>query len=224
MLFSILRFSANYSYLCPIYQPFHSLPFMKHLLPMLWLAGLSLCAQAAELTDNDSLMVQARALHTRIFSIDTHTDTPLDFTPYYNIGSREKSQVCLPKMAEGGLDAQYLACWVKQGACDSIGRQKAIRRVQRLVASVHHQIEMNSPACGRKHLLAGFAPQQGSPLRLPLRLPQLPQPQPQLDGRATEGHCPERRRGAGLPRAGVPEPHPQKCDDRRLHATPLPPD
>lgn len=121
---------------------------MKHLLPMLWLAGLSLCAQAAELTDNDSLMVQARALHTRIFSIDTHTDTPLDFTPYYNIGSREKSQVCLPKMAEGGLDAQYLACWVKQGACDSIGRQKAIRRVQSLVASVHHQIEMNSQACG----------------------------------------------------------------------------
>lgn len=121
---------------------------MKQILILLLLAGCSLCTRAAHPLQADSLVAQARALHARIFSIDTHTDTPLDFTPYYNIRKREKTQVCLPKMAEGCLDAQYLACWVRQGECDSIGRQKAIRRIHTLIEGVNRQIEMNRDACG----------------------------------------------------------------------------
>ena len=56
----------------------------------------------------------AKEIHRRILSLDTHTDTPLDFDVSYNIGTREKTQVCLPKMREGKLDGQYLACWVRQ--------------------------------------------------------------------------------------------------------------
>lgn len=125
----------------------YSLP-MKKLLSVLLLLGCSLYSQGSNRPQADSLESVARALHARIFSIDTHTDTPLDFTPYYNIGHREKSQVCLPKMKEGCLDAQYLACWVKQGACDSIGRRKAIKRVHDLIDAIYRQVEMNSDACG----------------------------------------------------------------------------
>lgn len=90
---------------------------------------------------------QAKEIHKRILSIDTHTDTPLDFDANYNIGTRAKSQVCLPKMEEGKLDGQYLACWVRQGLCDEANSQKAVDRVDELLRGIYHQVEMNNEKC-----------------------------------------------------------------------------
>lgn len=90
---------------------------------------------------------QAKEIHKRILSIDTHTDTPLDFDAIYNIGTRAKSQVCLPKMEEGKLDGQYLACWVRQGSCDEANSQKAVDRVDELLRGIYHQVEMNNEKC-----------------------------------------------------------------------------
>ena len=89
----------------------------------------------------------AKEIQHRILSIDTHTDTPLDFDETYNIGTRAKSQVCIPKMEEGGLDGQYLACWVRQGPCDEEGSRKAIARVDELIKGIYHQVEMNRDRC-----------------------------------------------------------------------------
>ena len=80
-------------------------------------------------------------------SLDTHTDTPLDFDVSYNIGTREKTQVCLPKMREGKLDGQYLACWVRQGPCDEENSLKAIDRVDELIRHIYRQVEMNGEQC-----------------------------------------------------------------------------
>lgn len=90
---------------------------------------------------------RAKEIQHRILSIDTHTDTPLDFDDTYNIGTRAKSQVCIPKMEEGGLDGQYLACWVRQGPCDEEGSRKAIARVDELIKGIYHQVEMNRDRC-----------------------------------------------------------------------------
>lgn len=90
---------------------------------------------------------KAREIHRRILSIDTHTDTPLDFDDTYNIGTRAKSQVCIPKMEEGGLDGQYLACWVRQGPCDEEGSRKAVARVDELIQGIYRQVEMNPDLC-----------------------------------------------------------------------------
>lgn len=90
---------------------------------------------------------QAKEIHKRILSIDTHTDTPLDFDTRFNIGTRAKSQVCLPKMEEGKLDGQYLACWVRQGPCDEVNSQKAVDRVNELLRGIYHQVEMNNEQC-----------------------------------------------------------------------------
>ena len=68
---------------------------------------------------------------------------PLDFDVSYNIGTREKTQVCLPKMREGKLDGQYLACWVRQGPCDEENSLKAIDRVDELIRHIYRQVEMN---------------------------------------------------------------------------------
>lgn len=90
---------------------------------------------------------QAKEIHKRILSIDTHTDTPLNFDANYNIGTRAKSQVCLPKMEEGKLDGQYLACWVHQGPCDETNSQKAVDQVNELLHGIYHQVEMNNGKC-----------------------------------------------------------------------------
>jgi len=90
---------------------------------------------------------QAKIIHSHMLSIDTHTDAPLRFNDSYNISSREKSQVCIPKMEEGHLDAQYLACWVRQNKCDDENTQKAIARIHELIQKVHQQIELNKDKC-----------------------------------------------------------------------------
>lgn len=99
------------------------------------------------LINKAAIYQQAKAIHKQILSIDTHTDTPLRFTPKYNIDQREKSQVCIPKMEEGKLDGQYLACWVRQGACDEANSQKAINRIDELLQSIHQQIESHASSC-----------------------------------------------------------------------------
>lgn len=90
---------------------------------------------------------QAKAIHSRILSIDTHTDAPLEFTPSFDLGRREASQVCLPKMEEGYLDGQYLACWVRQKALDEEHTQAAMRRVEELMSGIEQQIARNADRC-----------------------------------------------------------------------------
>ncbi len=60
---------------------------------------------------------------------------------------REKTQVCLPKIREGKLDGQYLACWVRQGPCDEENSLKAIDRVDELIRHIYRQVEMNGEQC-----------------------------------------------------------------------------
>lgn len=87
---------------------------------------------------------RAKAIHKRITSVDSHTDAPGAFKGSYNMGERTKRQVNIPKMEEGMLDAQYLACWVRQRANDDEGRKKAVARTNLLMERTLKQIEMNS--------------------------------------------------------------------------------
>lgn len=89
----------------------------------------------------------AKAIHGRILSIDTHTDTPLEFTPTFDLGRREASQVSLPKMEEGYLDGQYLACWVRQKALDEEHTREAMRRVEELMSGIEQQIARHADRC-----------------------------------------------------------------------------
>ncbi len=89
----------------------------------------------------------AKELHRKIISIDTHTDSPLDFKGTYSIGNRGQYQVDIPKMREGYLDAQYLACWVRQGELTPSGRLKAKNRIDDLIESIYQQVERNYESC-----------------------------------------------------------------------------
>ena len=51
----------------------------------------------------------AKKIHSRILSIDTHTDTPLGFKNGYSVGLRKDNMVSIPKMEEGSASVPVLA-------------------------------------------------------------------------------------------------------------------
>lgn len=59
------------------------------------------------------LFKQAKEIHSRVLSVDSHTDAPLSFTRQHTtLGKRCSNRVNVPKMQEGYLDSQFLAAWV----------------------------------------------------------------------------------------------------------------
>jgi membrane dipeptidase len=63
----------------------------------------------------DDLDRRARAIHERVVTLDTHVDiNPSNFTAERNYTQRLDTQVDLPKMREGGLDAAFFIVYVGQ--------------------------------------------------------------------------------------------------------------
>jgi membrane dipeptidase len=61
------------------------------------------------------IVARARAIHDRVITLDTHVDiSPANFTAERNYSQRLTTQVDLPKMKEGGLDATFLIVYVGQ--------------------------------------------------------------------------------------------------------------
>ena len=95
---------------------FHSRPL--HLL----LASLiTFMAVACAVTQRDPLLPEvellkkAKAIHERVIVLDTHSDlSPRNFTAERNYTQRLDTQVNLPKMFEGGLDAVFFSVFVSQ--------------------------------------------------------------------------------------------------------------
>lgn len=67
---------------------------------------------------------QAQALHRKIITIDSHTDTPMIFQTF-DLGRKEGGKVNLPLMREGHLDAAFMVAYIPQGDRDAASLQKA---------------------------------------------------------------------------------------------------
>ena len=84
-------------------------------------------ATALAQSDEAALRTRAERLHKKIFSIDTHNDTPIYINhPDSNYGVT-KGQVSFPMMKEGGLDAALFAIYQGQGPRDTVSSEKAKR-------------------------------------------------------------------------------------------------
>jgi membrane dipeptidase len=67
------------------------------------------------MSPDSALLTRARAIHARALTLDTHDDIdPANFTGATNYTARLKTQVNLPKMVEGGLDAAFFIVFVGQ--------------------------------------------------------------------------------------------------------------
>ena len=108
-------------------------------------AGVS--AQATPTTSVQDLLARARAIHERVITLDTHVDiNPSNFTPQHpNYTDRLPTQVNLPKMKEGGLDAVFFSIYVGQGEQTAEGYAKAHAVDMEKFQAVHRLAEELAP-------------------------------------------------------------------------------
>ena len=123
-----------------------------------WILSLVACAWAWTLRAETEaeLVARAAALHQRIFTIDTHLDTPTFSLrrPGWDIAERhtieaDYTQCDFPRMREGGLDAGVFVVFVDQGARTPAGyaaiRDNALRtffRIRTMAARHADQCEV----------------------------------------------------------------------------------
>ena len=101
----------------------------------------------AQATDTD-LVSHARAIHGRVITLDTHVDIdPRNFVA----GPRDyahtlDTQVNLPKMEKGGLDAAFFIVYVGQGPQTTEGYDKAYAQAIAKFDAIHRLTEVIAPA------------------------------------------------------------------------------
>ncbi|MEY2879699.1 MAG: hypothetical protein RLZZ15_2079 [Verrucomicrobiota bacterium] len=95
------------------------------------------------------------ALHERLFTLDSHSDTPTagfaragwDFAARHDVADHE-SQIDLPRMAAGGVDAMVFAIYVGQAARSDEGLRTAHELALRHFARTHEVLRAHAGACG----------------------------------------------------------------------------
>jgi membrane dipeptidase len=106
--------------------------------------------------DEEDLLAHAKEIHEKVLTVDTHADTPSRLLREgWNIGERhdpeERSSGCidLPRMKEGGLDAEFFAVFVGQGERNPEAYVRAKERADRVLDALyqmekdhHDQVEI----------------------------------------------------------------------------------
>jgi membrane dipeptidase len=97
-------------------------------------------------TSDADLVARARAIHERVVTLDTHADIdPAHFQPACNYTQRLTTQVNLPKMKEGGLDAAFFIVYVGQGPLTAEGYADAYRQAIAKFDAIHRLTEQIAP-------------------------------------------------------------------------------
>lgn len=94
------------------------------------------------------------ALHSRLFTIDTHIDTPTaslmregwDFGARHDFAA-DHSQCDLPRMKAGGIDAMVFAVYSTQAARTPAGYAAVHEQALKVFARTHHILAQNSDRC-----------------------------------------------------------------------------
>ena len=104
-------------------------------------------------SSDESVMKMAREIHEHVLTVDTHVDfLPANFTPQRNYTQRLETQVNLPKMAEGGLDALFFSVFVGQtreaqnpDAFTAAGYERAYKAAVEKFDAIHRLTEQIAP-------------------------------------------------------------------------------
>ena len=115
------------------------------LLPLAFTLGLAIAAGAQ--TPDAAVVAKARAIHERVITLDTHDDIAVrNFTSERNYTQRLDTQVNLPKMQEGGLDASFFIVYVAQGPLTAAGYDQAYAQAVAKFDAIHRLTEQIAPA------------------------------------------------------------------------------
>lgn len=100
-------------------------------------------------------MTDSAALHQRLFTIDTHIDTPTasllranwDFGTKHDTAS-DHSQCDLPRMEAGGIDAMVFAVFSTQAARTPAGYAAVTAQALQVLDRTHEVLRQNAVRCG----------------------------------------------------------------------------
>ena len=103
-------------------------------------------ATAGLTAQEDALAAQARGIHERVMTLDTHADiNAANFTAECNYTMDLGNQVNLPKMVKGGLDAAFFIVYVGQGELTPEGYANAYRQAVEKFDAIHRLTETIAP-------------------------------------------------------------------------------
>ena len=104
--------------------------------------------------NNAKTEAKAAKIHAAAFTVDSHTDTPLNFTnKKFNI-ARDNSKtgvrscVDFPRMRQGGLDAVFFAVFTSQGPRTVEGNAKAKAKAEMIFDSIDAAVNRNRTISG----------------------------------------------------------------------------
>ena len=96
------------------------------------------------LIEEASVFKEAKRLHRRILTVDSHCDTPMCFDRHVDFGSRDKKiLVDLHKMSEGMLDAVVMVAYLEQLGLDDEELQAATAKADRILDEIEAMVEKN---------------------------------------------------------------------------------
>lgn len=103
----------------------------------------------------DKQRQKALKIHEEIFTVDSHTDTPLNFQDAgFNLSkdnsiTDKRSCVDLPRMKMGGLDAVFFAVFISQGPRTPEGHLKAYHTAVTIFDSIDVNLKRYENQCSR---------------------------------------------------------------------------
>ncbi len=94
----------------------------------------------------EQIIKRADNIHKNFLTVDTHCDTPLEIIKDgFDLGEKhDRGCVDFPRMAEGGLDAEFLAAYIGQGPRDDSSTNQAHLEIIKIIEAIHENVEKNS--------------------------------------------------------------------------------
>lgn len=94
----------------------------------------------------EQLARRADKIHASILTVDTHCDTPMEFSdPAFDLGVRhDEGCVDFPRMAEGGLHAEFFAVFTGQGLRNDTTYNKVHQKALEIFNAIRKNVEKNS--------------------------------------------------------------------------------
>jgi membrane dipeptidase len=94
----------------------------------------------------EQLIKRADKIHASILTVDTHCDTPMEFsTAGFDLGVRHADGcVDFPRMIEGGLAAEFFAVFIGQGPRNDSSFNRVHQKALDIFDAIHKNVEKNS--------------------------------------------------------------------------------
>ena len=91
---------------------------------------------------------EAKRIHDRVLTLDTHCDTPMFFHCNPDFASRDpRILVDLHKMTEGRLDATIMVAYLKQMERDNVALEAATAKANRILSQIEEMVARNATVC-----------------------------------------------------------------------------